>query len=994
MPGFNPDKFLAETAPSKAEFNPDKFLAETLPPEQERPGLLSKAAHLGGAILDYPFAPVRGAFAGAVDTIMDKDHNPTKILSGFAKPLVFGPGEARPYDQSFAKLGVSDKPTMVTPFEAAHPEFGGDLFSGDEKNFQAPSPAGIAGFFADAYGGHLVSKGVSAVPGLIRSGLDVGANKINKVITNKFGQGLEYTPTPNKEQVLESSKRLGIPDLPKAILTDNPTFHDLESGLSQSGSLPAKETREQYNTFHKSLKKAADKIEQLSTQEKPFASGKSIQGDLSAQVDEMQKPVKELYNQVLPDMRKIPVDKGVVNKAFGILKRNPLFLTQDGQAMLEEYKQITQTQPELASLKEFRSTLRKSLSPGASRLDKLRIGAIEDAVTSVRDNSVEALKASLPAGTHAEIDDLISQIALADAGHAGNIKDLNSIKSIIGNREIRSPGDFIEALNKMKESEVAERAANLDITTMRNMKNKFPSIFEQVKEATVNDLIQSSQKANGFNDTSFLKKYNNMDQEMRDLLFSPEMQTHINDLHTVKQAIPPVLGPSGTPKGLMTMDMFNPRRNVLDYGIKKTLSSVSSEANAASAAKPVEKVVETAVQATKGPEKWVNDGIKKIQEHDASIRPEVISEAVTTKKGKDLLIKASDLTPGSKAMEKVNKDLKLTIVDGGKKEPAPIINETKAAPKVEEPVVTKKEPRKIVSMYDPDVQDLRQEKFGKQLEPIGKVKDQVRSNRKNFPELKAAPPAPPQSKFAMTNDGQTPWDHFRERVRNTDGSLNSQVEKAIKAAGKSDQPYAYVGDSYKAIPSFPNENVSASKVIGKPEISETYNSKAVEQVPWTDNKYQVTKKHLASLKEPVTINTSSDLIAREDYIKALPKGSEVNIYTLTPDAQINSLLFPGNPSRGRLDSAFKKLKESGVNVKLIEPTVDDIIKAIENKTLDKLQFGTKSMSEVAKGTSKVDKFLADYLGINVNTSTPEGKLELSKALSLKTKMSLIGKSEL
>lgn len=68
---------------------------------------------------------------------------------------------------------------------------------------------------------------------------------------------------------------------------------------------------------------------------------------------------------------------------------------------------------------------------------------------------------------------------------------------------------------------------------------------------------------------------------------------------------------------------------------------------------------------TKGPEKWANDGIKKIQEHDSSVSPEILDKLMKTQKGRDLLIKASDLSPGSKAMDQIIGKIKSSSVNGG-----------------------------------------------------------------------------------------------------------------------------------------------------------------------------------------------------------------------------------------------------------------------------------------------------------------------------------------
>lgn len=519
-----------------------------------------------------------------------------------------------------------------------------------------------------------------------------GASAAKDLVADKLGKSVEYTPVANKDAIEAAAKNLGITDVPKAVLTDNPTYQKLESGLSQSGSLPAKGIRDQYNNFFKALDDASDKISSLKSTDSEFASGSKIQKDLAQQVSDNRAPVSQMYEDLTPHLRKIEVDPTVVNKAFGALKRNPLFQTQDGGAMLQDYQEAAKNIPELASLKEWRSTLRDSIGKTASPLDVKRMDAIGNAVTSIRDNSINALKDHMPADLHPEVDKLIDDISLADAAHSSNIKDINSVKSIVGNSDFKSPSTFIKKLGDLKESDVAQKAANLDVGSLKNLQEKFPTVFEKAKQAKINDLIQNSTNpVSGFSDARFLKQYQGMDKELKDLIFDPKIQSHIESLQTVKQAIPAKLGPSGTPEGQMMMDMFNPKRNALDYGIKKSLDSVSSGGPAASspaitgpspaanvlnfmAAKPTA-VAGTPSQMqnvadknppTKGPDKWASDGLQNLINHgaDQATIEKAKGSMMDDPKLKDLIIKASDLSPGSKALDKILSQVKSKLAQG------------------------------------------------------------------------------------------------------------------------------------------------------------------------------------------------------------------------------------------------------------------------------------------------------------------------------------------
>lgn len=413
---------------------------------------------------------------------------------------------------------------------------------------------------------------IGAIPGLVKGGYST----VKDWAANKIGANLTNTQVPNAKAIQAAAESIGVTP-PSAVLSSNPTYQKLESGLSQSGSLPARSVKETYNKFYEGLKGAGEKISNLRSPESEFSLGAQIQEGLGGEISAMREPVTELYNQVTPILQKIPTDQAVVNKVFGALKKDPIFQTKDGIAFLNEYKNIVRTTPELASLKELRSGLQGEIGPTAAPIMESRVNTLRQALTQIRDETIHAFKNEVPKSMHREVDDLIDTIALADAAHAGNIKDINTIRGIVNKKEVSSPVTFLKNLEAAKEGDIAQKASNLDIGSLRNFKDKFPQVFEKAKQARINDMVQSSTNPmSGFSEAQFMRKYDSLDQELKDLLFEKPMQEHILNLQTVRQAIPPKLGPSGTPEGVMTMDMLSPKRNVMDWGIKKALEKASA----------------------------------------------------------------------------------------------------------------------------------------------------------------------------------------------------------------------------------------------------------------------------------------------------------------------------------------------------------------------------------------------------------------------------------
>jgi len=82
----------------------------------------------------------------------------------------------------------------------------------------------------------------------------------------------------------------------------------------------------------------------------------------------------------------------------------------------------------------------------------------------------------------------------------------------------------------------------------------------------------------------------------------------------------------------------------------------------------LQNVADSEKKPMKGPDKWAFDGVEKIIKHDVNGElsdSAVIQELLKTQKGKKLLIEASDLTPGSKAMENVMQKIRTGYLNKG-----------------------------------------------------------------------------------------------------------------------------------------------------------------------------------------------------------------------------------------------------------------------------------------------------------------------------------------
>jgi len=100
-----------------------------------------------------------------------------------------------------------------------------------------------------------------------------------------------------------------------------------------------------------------------------------------------------------------------------------------------------------------------------------------------------------------------------------------------------------------------------------------------------------------------------------------------------------------------------------------------------------------------------------------------------------------------------------------------------------------------------------------------------------------------------------------------------------------------------------------------------------EPLGYLDKKYQISYNIIKEHKNKhLTINTSTDLIAHDEYIEALDKENHIiNIHYVTCKDNCGKLLEAGAPSFKRRLRAYDKLSRLGYNVNLIHINFDNVV---------------------------------------------------------------------
>lgn len=200
------------------------------------------------------------------------------------------------------------------------------------------------------------------------------------------------------------------------------------------------------------------------------------------------------------------------------------------------------------------------------------------------------------------------------------------------------------------------------------------------------------------------------------------------------------------------------------------------------------------------------------------------------------------------------------------------------------------------------------------------------------------------------------------------GAEGESVAEALKEIHSGEFHHKpYVGHPSSRVP-LPNYAAKPTGVIGEPRIQGLEKHDA-DPLSWMDDKYKAAKRLImkhASTGTPLTINTSSDLIAKKDYMKLLPKDAQINIHMLGPNDSLNRILFPGNASQKRLERAARELEKHGFKVNRVYPkSGEDFLKQSEiaykhdvekRSGLLREELSKKIDEELALGYEDYDKF--------------------------------------
>lgn len=528
-----------------------------------------------------------------------------------------------------------------------------------------------------------------------------GAARGTENIAAKFKKWI-IEEKPDAKQIEAAARALGFKPTP-GMTTDSQVVQNLESSLSQSPSIPGMLVRGQQKKVAEGLAKGAQSLTDDASQLTKFEAGEQAKKQITENVSKrFQKPI-EIFDDLRQYTKDIPsTERSVKSVANNISKIDEVAVFEDGAAasIARSVNKALEKRPSADQIKSLRTMVgaKAKAAERAGTGDAKGIWEIYHKLGRLEENTIKrgVLSSAKNAKEGERIaEGMLGQLKSAKKGYAEQMGKIQEAGQATGIKATKSPKFFNEAIDDMQAEKVADKFFNLGNAGARQKtKEVFPEAFQTLRKQRLSEIRDRAMTKGKLDSSKLIRQVDKLDDEALRDLFRESVGTAQN-MKKVIDSFPDKVGPSGTPQGLMYSNIFDlAQRQVTDfgrYGAYKFLSSPTTRAlgkrlqrlpefRSLAETKPevfnvvvgnFAKAIEggpkaaprVAEEKSKGEKKWADDGLKKILDHAKDPEQKKALEKarnvmLQNPKLKQLLIQASDLKPGSPAMEKVLEQIK------------------------------------------------------------------------------------------------------------------------------------------------------------------------------------------------------------------------------------------------------------------------------------------------------------------------------------------------
>jgi hypothetical protein len=499
------------------------------------------------------------------------------------------------------------------------------------------------------------------------------------------------------ERIEEAARKLGVKPTP-GMIYDNEFIQNLESSLHQApSSFGGAIVRRGTVPVSKGLAQASEEVLEDASALTKFEAGEQAKKEITEDVTRKFQPSKDTFQ----DLAQYTKDIKTTPRSVDAVTRNILSIPEVEVLDLPLAKQVAKAlekNPSANQIKILRGIVGKEAEAAEGASAKAyweiyhKLGRLEQ--NTIKRGVIQSARTQ-PEGERIA-EGMLGQLKGANKSYSTQIGKVQDVAENARLGRVNNPSQFTNKVEAIRSENVQDKLLNLaDSRLTESIKENFPQAYTTLRGAKLGDLARSSQDAEGnFITTKLLSNTKKYSPEGQKALFQNNSDK-LDDIRLVHGSLPEKVGQSGTSQAFDIKQFLNPVSQVRDLAraaIYKGLTNNQVQAVAKALSKNPEfkaiaeidpkaanavilnfvQKMKTETPATirksaddkpKGPEKWASDGFDKLAKHDPTLA-DFKSELFETKKGRDLLIQASDLQPGSKAMDRLKLSIKSNFEKG------------------------------------------------------------------------------------------------------------------------------------------------------------------------------------------------------------------------------------------------------------------------------------------------------------------------------------------
>lgn len=548
MAEFNPDAFLAKYGAQQPEppkavssskgFDPDAFLAkygEKKEIPEGRPTSLSDVEWMKGG------APSsKGLLRGAVKAL--------PIAGGMAGGAI---GLASPIPGGAAIGGGLGAAGGEALKQAIEQQAGLEEAQPTGQNIAEIGKAGITGL-ASEMGGQVLTKAIGAAPGLLKRFADI--------------------PAKGAEKIKAAAERLGI-EPTRGVLSGSEDIKALESSLSQQPTIAGGKVAEKVRAGKAGMEAAAEKTVAERASASPFELGESIKDAVTSKIGEKLAPLKMNYDELAETYQNVALNPKSMKKYAEGLRKSDIgeFPQTDTGAIVHRYADMMESAKSASSLRTLESEAGRALNAAQRAGNYNEVNAYGQVLKTLKRaqqsniirSAVEASGKKEGQNVSAEV---ITQLKDTNKGYRALMQEAQTIAEAAGVRA-KSPMQFLDAIEGVSSEQLAQRMFNMNkFKQLSDIKQSLPEQFESLRKAKLDEIANKSVIKGNIDPAKLVKNIKALPKEARELLFGKDNLQRIDDMETIINAAPQMIGPSGTPKGMAWMNLFKPTHVMDELG--------------------------------------------------------------------------------------------------------------------------------------------------------------------------------------------------------------------------------------------------------------------------------------------------------------------------------------------------------------------------------------------------------------------------------------------